>query len=69
MEVDRCKPQTAPNVVLGTSFGYFDPFMIDLATKYPDVQFRHASPAVWSPRTGRPGSEPSAGGLCVLLPV
>jgi len=35
------------NVVLGTSFGYFDPFMIDLATKYPDVQFRHAAP-LWS---------------------
>ena len=35
------------NLILGTSFGYFDPFMIDLATKYPDVQFRHAAP-LWS---------------------
>jgi basic membrane protein A and related proteins len=32
------------NLILGTSFGYFDPFMIDLANKYPDVQFRHAAP-------------------------
>lgn len=35
------------NLILGTSFGYFDPFMIDLATKYPDVQFRHAAP-LWN---------------------
>lgn len=35
------------NVILGTSFGYFDPFMVDLAAKYPDVQFRHAAP-LWS---------------------
>jgi basic membrane protein A and related proteins len=35
------------NLILGTSFGYFDPFMIDLAKKYPDVQFRHAAP-LWS---------------------
>lgn len=35
------------NVILGTSFGYFDPFMIDLAERYPDVQFRHAAP-LWS---------------------
>ncbi|TVQ31152.1 MAG: BMP family ABC transporter substrate-binding protein [Geminicoccaceae bacterium] len=32
------------NVILGTSFGYFDPFMIDLANRFPDVQFRHAAP-------------------------
>jgi basic membrane protein A and related proteins len=36
------------NLILGTSFGYFNPFMVDLAVKYPDVQFRHASP-LWSP--------------------
>ncbi|MEM6665048.1 MAG: BMP family ABC transporter substrate-binding protein, partial [Pseudomonadota bacterium] len=35
------------NMIFGTSFGYFDPFMVDLATKYPDVQFRHAAP-LWS---------------------
>lgn len=28
-------------LIFGTSFGYFNPFMIDLAKKYPDVQFRH----------------------------
>lgn len=35
------------NLILGTSFGYFDPFMVDLAKKYPDVQFRHAAP-LWN---------------------
>ena len=35
------------NLILGTSFGYFDPFMIDMAKKYPDVQFRHAAP-LWN---------------------
>lgn len=35
------------NLILGTSFGYFDPFMVDLAKKYPKVQFRHAAP-LWS---------------------
>lgn len=32
------------NIILGTSFGYFSPFMIDLSRKYPKVQFRHAAP-------------------------
>ncbi len=32
------------NIVLGTSFGYFTPFMVDLAKKYPKVEFRHAAP-------------------------
>ncbi len=32
------------NIILGTSFGYFTPFMVDLAKKYPKVQFRHAAP-------------------------
>ena len=27
-------------LIFGTSFGYFDPFMIDMAKKYPDVVFR-----------------------------
>jgi len=35
------------NIVLGTSFGYFDPFMIDLAKKYANVEFRHAAP-LWN---------------------
>jgi simple sugar transport system substrate-binding protein len=35
------------NIVLGTSFGYFDPFMIDLARKYAKVQWRHAAP-LWN---------------------
>src|SRR5271155_373744 len=37
------------NIILGTSFGYFDPFMIDLSKKYAKVQFRHAAP-LWSPK-------------------
>lgn len=32
------------NIVLGTSFGYFSPFMVDLAKKYSKVEFRHAAP-------------------------
>jgi basic membrane protein A and related proteins len=32
------------NIILGTSFGYFDPFMVDLAKKYAKVEFRHAAP-------------------------
>ena len=35
------------NIILGTSFGYFDPFMVDLAKKYAKVEFRHAAP-LWS---------------------
>ena len=31
-------------IILGTSFGYFDPFMVDLAKKYAKVEFRHAAP-------------------------
>src|SRR5271163_4220667 len=37
------------NIILGTSFGYFDPFMIDLSKKYASVEFRHAAP-LWSPK-------------------
>ena len=37
------------NIILGTSFGYFDPFMIDLSKKYAKVEFRHAAP-LWSPK-------------------
>jgi simple sugar transport system substrate-binding protein len=35
------------NIVLGTSFGYFEPFMVDLAKKYAKVEFRHAAP-LWN---------------------
>jgi basic membrane protein A len=35
------------NIVVGTSFGYFDPFMVDLAKKYAKVEFRHAAP-LWN---------------------
>jgi simple sugar transport system substrate-binding protein len=35
------------NIVLGTSFGYFDPFMVDLAKKYAKVELRHAAP-LWN---------------------
>ena len=38
------------NMILGTSFGYYSPFMVDLAKKYPDVQFRHAAP-LWNKDT------------------
>ena len=35
------------NLIFATSFGYYRPFVIDLAKKYPDVQFRHAAP-LWN---------------------
>ena len=42
-------------LVFPTSFGYFDPFMLDTAKKYPDVQFRHCG-GLWTdkdpPNTG-----------------
>ena len=34
-------------LILATSFGYYSPFVIDLAKKYPDVEFRHAAP-LWN---------------------
>ena len=34
-------------LIFATSFGYFDPFMLDMAEKYPDVQFRHAA-GLWT---------------------
>ncbi|HEX4407476.1 MAG TPA: BMP family ABC transporter substrate-binding protein [Xanthobacteraceae bacterium] len=37
------------NIILGTSFGYFAPFMVDLSKKYAKVQFRHAAP-LWTPK-------------------
>lgn len=35
------------NLMFATSFGYFDPFMIDAAGKYSDVQFRHPT-GLWN---------------------
>jgi len=35
------------NLVLATSFGYYKPFVLDMAKKYPAVQFRHAAP-LWN---------------------
>ena len=32
------------NLILATSFGYYNPFVVEMAKKYPDVQFRHAAP-------------------------
>jgi basic membrane protein A len=35
------------NLIFATSFGYYDPFMLDMAKKYPDVPFRHAA-GLWT---------------------
>jgi basic membrane protein A len=35
------------SLIFGTSFGYFDPFMIDMAKKHPEVQFRHPT-TLWN---------------------
>ncbi|MCZ8098015.1 MAG: BMP family ABC transporter substrate-binding protein [Burkholderiales bacterium] len=35
------------NLIFATSFGYFDPHMIEMAKKYPKVEFRHAA-GLWS---------------------
>jgi len=35
------------SLVFGTSFGYFDPFMVEAARKYPKVQFRHPT-SLWN---------------------
>jgi basic membrane protein A len=34
-------------LILATSFGYYSPFVVDTAKKYPAVQFRHAAP-LWN---------------------
>ena len=34
-------------LILATSFGYYAPFVLDLAKKYPKVEFRHAAP-LWN---------------------
>ena len=38
------------NLILATSFGYYNPFVIDAAKKYPAVQFRHCAP-LWNKDT------------------
>ncbi len=43
------------NLILATSFGYYNPFVIDLAKKYPDVTFRHAAP-LWNKDTDPPNA-------------
>jgi basic membrane protein A and related proteins len=35
------------SLIFATSFGYFDPFMIEMARKYPKVQLRHPT-SLWS---------------------
>jgi basic membrane protein A len=35
------------SLLFPTSFGYFDPFMVEAAKKYPDVQFRHPT-SLWN---------------------
>lgn len=35
------------SLIFPTSFGYFDPHIIELAPKYPDVRFQHAA-GLWS---------------------
>jgi basic membrane protein A len=34
-------------LIFPTSFGYFDPFMIEMAKKYPKVEFRHPT-SLWN---------------------
>lgn len=34
-------------LIFATSFGYFDPFVVDVSKKYPNVEIRHAAP-LWS---------------------
>ena len=34
-------------LILATSFGYYTPFVVDMAKKYPKVEFRHAAP-LWN---------------------
>src|ERR1700677_4488342 len=34
-------------LILATSFGYYTPFVVDLAKKYSKVEFRHAAP-LWN---------------------
>ncbi|MFN3549033.1 MAG: BMP family ABC transporter substrate-binding protein [Mesorhizobium sp.] len=38
------------NLILATSFGYYNPFVVETAKKYPNVEFRHAAP-LWNEAT------------------
>ncbi len=38
------------NLILATSFGYYNPFVLDTAAKYPGVQLRHCAP-LWNSET------------------
>lgn len=38
------------NLILATSFGYYNPFVLDVAAKYPGVELRHCAP-LWNPET------------------
>ena len=49
-------------LIFPTSFGYFDPFMLDMAKKYPKVEFRHPS-ALWR----KDKHPPNAGGYFCYL--
>jgi simple sugar transport system substrate-binding protein len=44
------------SLILATSFGYYSPFVVELARKYPDVQFRHAAPLWTETDPGNAGS-------------
>ncbi len=46
IEVDGAK------LLFPTSFGYFEPFMVDAAKKYPKVEFRHPT-SLWDEETQR----------------
>ncbi|MBH0236776.1 BMP family ABC transporter substrate-binding protein [Methylobrevis albus] len=35
------------SLIFATSFGYYKPFVLDMAAKFPDVKFRHAAP-LWT---------------------
>jgi basic membrane protein A and related proteins len=50
------------SLLFPTSFGYFNPFMVDAARKYPKVEFRHPT-SLW-----QPGKDPmNAGGYFCYL--
>src|SRR5258706_12388598 len=49
-------------LVFPTSFGYFDPFMLDMAKKYPKVEFRHPT-SLWD----KDKHPPNAGGYFCYL--
>ena len=46
------RSRTAPRLLFPTSFGYFDPHMLALAPKYPDVRFSHCG-GLWTEASTR----------------